>query len=677
LLLSLILRLQTMAPRTLRLTSRRAPRNLLCLIFFILVTICVIGIFSHARKISYFFRPLWDKPPPPFKHLPHYYAENVSMEHLCQLHGWSIRSEPRRVFDGIIFSNELDILEIRWRELHPYITKFVILESNTTFTGIPKPLIFDSNRPRFAFAEGKIEHGVFEAEVQGSVEDPFVVESEQRGAMNGLLRRAGVGIGDLVIMSDTDEIPSPHTITAAGVLQSRFMAPGPDTGTRARQMLSSPMPGGIVASVFDGCRNLVRKKDFLDYSRIQKLICKGDDLFDMLPEEYSFQELIKKMGSIPRSASAVHLPAYVIENAEKFKKPRKLLFLVFFLVLPVSVFIIVTHAQKISYFFRPLWDKPPPPFTRLPHYYAQNVSLPHLCQAHGWSLRSTPRRVFDAVIFSHELDLLEIRWRELYPHVTKFVILESNHTFTGIPKPLVYSDNRRRPRFAFAQGKVEHGVFGGRRRPEGSSSRTQPDPFVLESEQRVAMNGLLRRAGVADGDLVIMSDADEIPSPHTVRLLRWCDGIPPVLHLELKHYMYSFEFPVDYSSWRASIHVFSSGRTWYRHSRQADVIFSDAGWHCSFCFRRLEDFVFKMTAYSHADRVRKKDFLDHSRIQKLICKGDDLFDMLPEEYSFHELIKKMGSIPRSASAVHLPAYLIENADKFRFLLPGGCLRTPE
>ncbi|CAA2996232.1 beta-1,4-mannosyl-glyco 4-beta-N-acetylglucosaminyltransferase [Olea europaea subsp. europaea] len=153
------------------------------------------------------------------------------------------------------------------------------------------------------------------------------------------------------------------------------------------------------------------------------------------------------------------------------------------------------------------------------------------------------------------------------------------------------------------------------------------------------MNGLLRRAGISNGDLLIMSDTDEIPSPHTVKLLQWCDEVPPVLHLELRHYMYSFEFPVDYSSWRATIHIYSPW-TQYRHSRQTDVILSDAGWHCSFCFR-----------------------------------GDDLFDMLPEEYTFKELFKKMGSITPSASAVHLPAYLIENAEKFKFLLPGGCLRS--
>ncbi|KAJ4708225.1 beta-1,4-mannosyl-glycoprotein 4-beta-N-acetylglucosaminyltransferase [Melia azedarach] len=347
--------------------------------------------------------------------------------------------------------------------------------------------------------------------------------------------------------------------------------------------------------------------------------------------------------------------------------PPKLLFVTLLILMPISIIVIFNYGEKISYFFRPLWDNPPPPFKRLPHFYAENVSMEHLCKLHGWSTRSQPRRVFDGIIFNNEVDLLEIRWRELNPYVTKFVILESNTTFTGIPKPLFFSSNRAR--YAFAEGKIVHGVHPGRIAP----LQSHRDPFVLESQQRIAMNGLLCYAGISNDDLLIMSDTDEIPSPHTVKLLQWCNGVPPVLHLELKNYMYSFEFPVDYSSWRATIHIYGP-KTLYRHSRQTDLILSDAGWHCSFCFRHLEDFVFKMTAYSHADRVKDSEFLNHSRIQKLICTGDDLFDMLPEEYTFQDLIKKMGPIPHSASAVHLPAYLIENADKFRFLLPGGCLR---
>ncbi|KAK9697866.1 hypothetical protein RND81_08G065700 [Saponaria officinalis] len=352
------------------------------------------------------------------------------------------------------------------------------------------------------------------------------------------------------------------------------------------------------------------------------------------------------------------------------RSPNKFVAVILILLVPSLLVGIFTHHQKITYFLRPLWDKPPPTFTRLPHYYAENVSTDHLCRLHGWSVRSQPRRVFDAIIFSNELELLEIRWSELQPYVTKFIIMESNTTFTGIPKPLYFALNRAR--FSFAENQISYGLFPGQVKTPGAHE----DPFELEKQQRLAMNRIIRQTGITNGDLLIMSDADEIPSAHTIKLLQWCDGYPPVMHLELKHYMYSFEFPVDYSSWRASAHIFSPS-TWYQHSRLSDVILSDSGWHCSFCFKHLQDFVFKMTAYSHADRVRRREFLEHGRIQRIICKGDDLFDMLPEEYSFKELIHKMGSIRRTTSGVHLPRYLLENAEKFKFLLPGGCLRDPE
>ncbi|CAA6657923.1 unnamed protein product [Spirodela intermedia] len=253
-----------------------------------------------------------------------------------------------------------------------------------------------------------------------------------------------------------------------------------------------------------------------------------------------------------------------------------------------------------------------------------------LCKLHGWELRRSPRRLFDAVLFSNELDLLEIRYRELLPH------------------PLFFEENQSR--FRFAGGKILSGAFAGK--------GDRRDPFTMEGQQRGFFASLLRRAGVAPGDAVIMSDTDEIPSQHTAALLRWCDGVPPVLHLELRQYLYSFEFPVDSGSWRATAHLFRQG-TQYRHSRQGELLLADAGWHCSFCFRSIEDFVFKMRAYSHADR----DTGDH-------LQGEDLFDMLPEEYTFRELIKKMGPIPRSSSAVHLPSSLIQNADRFQYLLPG-------
>lgn len=188
------------------------------------------------------------------------------------------------------------------------------------------------------------------------------------------------------------------------------------------------------------------------------------------------------------------------------------------------------------------------------------------------------------------------------------------------------------------------------------------------------MSSLLAQSGIKEGDLVIMSDTDEMPSAHTIDLLRWCDEIPPVLHLQLNNYIYSFEFLVDKSSWRAAVCVYKPGFTSYNHMRKTDIILPDSGWHCSFCFKHIRDFAYKMQGYSHADRVRHPSFLKYERIQEIICKGSDIFDMLPEEYTFKELIAKMGSVPHSYSAVNLPVHLLKNADRFRYLLPGNCVR---
>ncbi|KAE8661525.1 hypothetical protein F3Y22_tig00113725pilonHSYRG00786 [Hibiscus syriacus] len=293
-------------------------------------------------------------------------------------------------------------------------------------------------------------------------------------------------------------------------------------------------------------------------------------------------------------------------------------------------------GQKISYILRPLWESPPKPFHDIPHYYHENVSMEKLCKLHGWGIREFPRRVYDAVLFSDE--------------------------------PMVFASNR--DKFKFAEPRLTYGTIEGR-------FKKGENPFVEEALQRVALDQLLKIAGISDDDLLKMSDVDEIPSRHTINLLRWCDDIPQVLHLRLKNYLYSFEFPVDNNSWRASVHIYRMGKTRYVHYRQSDEILADAGWHCSFCFCRISEFIFKMKAYSHNDRVRFSHYLNPKRIQRVICKGADLFDMLPEEYTFKGIIGKMGPIPHSYSAVYLPSFLLENADKYKFLLPGNCIRESE
>ncbi|KAJ8768162.1 hypothetical protein K2173_021102 [Erythroxylum novogranatense] len=336
-----------------------------------------------------------------------------------------------------------------------------------------------------------------------------------------------------------------------------------------------------------------------------------------------------------------------------------------FVVVPLGLFGIYLHGPTVSCFLRPLWDSGPKPFQMLPHYYHENLSMETQCRLHGWGIRESPRRVYDAVLFSIEQEMLTVRWKELFPYVNEFVLLESNSTFTGLPKTLVFAANR--DKFKFVESKLTYGTVGGR-------FRKAENPFVEEAYQRVALDQLIRIAGIEDDDLLIMSDVDEIPSGHTINLLRWCDDIPPVLHLQMSNYLYSFEYRYDDKSWRASVHRYQKGKTRYAHYRQSNLLLADSGWHCSFCFRHISEFIFKMKAYSHYDRVRFSHYLNPERVQDVICKGTNLFDMIPEEYTFKEMIGKMGPIPRSYSAVHLPAYLLDHSEEYKFLLPGNCKR---
>lgn len=57
-------------------------------------------------------------------------------------------------------------------------------------------------------------------------------------------------------------------------------------------------------------------------------------------------------------------------------------------------------------------------------------------------------------MLNNELDLLEIKLEELYDFVDKFIIIESTHTHTNLPKTLHYVENEKR--FDKYKDKVIH-----------------------------------------------------------------------------------------------------------------------------------------------------------------------------------------------------------------------------
>ncbi|SPC65787.1 related to N-acetylglucosaminyltransferase [Ustilago sp. UG-2017b] len=331
-----------------------------------------------------------------------------------------------------------------------------------------------------------------------------------------------------------------------------------------------------------------------------------------------------------------------------------------------------TLQNTLSYSTRPLWDKSDSttPQKEIKHYTAWSIPANDTaaCRRHAWTPYTPAQRpkVYDVIIFSVELEMLELRLQELYDAVDAFVIVESNTTFTGKPKQLGFDPSR----YATYRDKIKYFTIAGRALAPGEG------PFAIEGEQRYKATELLRtQVQPPQGSLIIMSDVDEIPSLVAVQLLSSCQA-PLPLHLSFKSYIYSFEFPTAAKSWRAQVHAWSPTHTWYNHGKVSDNILLDAGWHCSSCFSRISDYQFKMQSYSHSDRLfgnrHWRQLLHPKLILDKICAGKDLFDMLPEAYTWSELLYRWSGEAHSNSTANLPRGLINDQKQFEFLLPGGC-----
>jgi Glycosyltransferase family 17 len=108
----------------------------------------------------------------------------------------------------MLYKGELDVLCIRLHELCKVVHRFTLVESDTTFSGIPKRVSYEPLEPRIASFAEKIRHVVV-ADMP-KTENPWDREAWQRNAiMRGV---PDADPNDLIVISDLDEIPRASTI---------------------------------------------------------------------------------------------------------------------------------------------------------------------------------------------------------------------------------------------------------------------------------------------------------------------------------------------------------------------------------------------------------------------------------------------------------------------------------
>lgn len=106
--------------------------------------------------------------------------------------------------------------------------------------------------------------------------------------------------------------------------------------------------------------------------------------------------------------------------------------------------------------------------------------------------------IYDCFSFYDELDILEIRFEELYPVVDKFVLIESDRSFRGNYKSFIFKENYKR--FEKYKDKI---IYLQYKMPSGSLSLRN------EWDQKNSLLTGLKNCN--ENDLILFSDVDEFP----------------------------------------------------------------------------------------------------------------------------------------------------------------------
>ncbi|KZZ92809.1 glycosyl transferase family 17 protein [Moelleriella libera RCEF 2490] len=322
---------------------------------------------------------------------------------------------------------------------------------------------------------------------------------------------------------------------------------------------------------------------------------------------------------------------------------------------------------------------PPPPSSVSPQEATaandSSSSLAEFCGAHGYApfhlptagaADTGPRKVYDLFMINSELDFMELRLETLYDDVDYFVIVESARTFQGRPKNLTIKTNW--DRFKKYHKKL---IYHQLEFPDDFAPKVTRDYEDLQRDSTFTQV-FPRLKGVKvpnKGDVIVVADVDEIPRPETIQLLRSC-RFPRRLTLFSKFYYYSFQFLHTGPEWPHPQATFYDGSntitpTNLRHGIGGSYLqreFFEKGklynstWHCSSCFKTIDQFLDKLSSFSLI-WMNDKKYRERDKIAKAVRDGKDLWGRKSETFT---RIENNMDIPQPLKGI--------KAEKFAYMI---------
>jgi beta-1,4-mannosyl-glycoprotein beta-1,4-N-acetylglucosaminyltransferase len=281
-------------------------------------------------------------------------------------------------------------------------------------------------------------------------------------------------------------------------------------------------------------------------------------------------------------------------------------------------------------------------------------------------------KIYDCFNFFNELDILEIRLNTLYEYVDYFVIVESNVTHSGEQKPFYFEENKERfSKFLnkiisykvydtptdFVNLKINEDntlmLINGfiENQTNRFNRATQPDYgrdfFQKECVRRPLVN-------CSDEDIIIISDADEIPNPETLKNLKNLDLENTIYSLNQTTYYYYLNLLKQRDWYGSKISLYKNIKNLSFNEVRGDESLSkkidNGGWH--FSFQGGKDMVkIKILSYS------ARDLANNNVLSQLDNNIDNNIDPFFR-----------GNLTPVEIDNTYPKYIINNLDKFKHMI---------
>ena len=239
--------------------------------------------------------------------------------------------------------------------------------------------------------------------------------------------------------------------------------------------------------------------------------------------------------------------------------------------------------------------------------------------------------IYDCFPFRNEFEMLELRLMTLWDTVDYFVLVEADQTHAGKPKPFFFDE--RRADFSQYNEKLIH--IKVQDMPEGV------DPWPRENFQRnCIMRGL---ENCQPDDLILISDADEIPRPEAIKLMlserKGLDTLArhPIAFMQRNHYY--FVNCIDESGlWEGTVAVRYKNMQspqYIRQNRAKVPRIRYGGWHFGY-LGGAQRIIEKINACAHQEgNIPENNSAE--RVTRILSQGLAEIQNNPRNYHFIHL----------------------------------------